>query len=118
MAQWLRLHAAHAGGVDLVPDWGAHGLCGVAPTTCKKKKKKKSSSLSLNSGSFYAKEGGGAHCNQSLSGTHTGHSLTGVHLPRPYYNVNYKLRHFPLTVHHWVMGKLLGGLGNEKELSY
>ena len=34
MAQWLRLHDAHAGGVDLIPGWGAHVLCGVV----KKKK--------------------------------------------------------------------------------
>ena len=34
VAQWLRLHDAHAGGVDLIPGWWAHVLRGVV----KKKK--------------------------------------------------------------------------------
>ena len=79
--------------------------CGSPPQKKKtKQNKKKTSSLSLNSGSFYIKEGGGAHCNQSLSGTHTGQSLTGVHLPRPYYNVKRAGQIVPLSVHCSLLG--------------
>ena len=96
MAQWLGLHAAHARGMDLVPDWGGHVLCVVAPPSPQKNQ-------IINPQSEFRLllcKGRGRGPLQLMAEQDPYWSLTNsMHLPRPYYTAERAGQIAPLSTH-------------------